>query len=122
MGWGMWFIPLLIILAVYFLVRNNLQAKGGQNTETPIEIFFSSLHQPRHYFFCGMREKKDDSVCGAELFHAKAQRCKEIIQFRIKSLRTWRLCVNHCFLADFQFFKALLNYINSIYLAEISLC
>ncbi len=35
MGWGMWIIPLLIILIVYLLFRNNSQNK---NQETPLEI------------------------------------------------------------------------------------
>lgn len=35
MGWGMWFIPLLIILIVYLLFKNNSQSK---NQETPLEI------------------------------------------------------------------------------------
>lgn len=38
MGWGMWFIPVIIILALYFLLKNNLQPKSGQNSESPIEI------------------------------------------------------------------------------------
>jgi putative membrane protein len=38
MGWGMWFIPLLIILLIYFLVKNNSQTKNGQNAESPMEI------------------------------------------------------------------------------------
>lgn len=37
-GWGMWFIPILIILAVYFLVKNNLPSKSGPSSESPIEI------------------------------------------------------------------------------------
>lgn len=35
MGWGMWFIPLLIILIVYLLIKNNSQSKSQ---ETPLEI------------------------------------------------------------------------------------
>ncbi len=35
MGWGMWFIPLLIILIVYLLFKNNSQSK---NQETPLEV------------------------------------------------------------------------------------
>jgi len=35
MGWGMWFIPLIIILVIYFLIKNNSQNK---NQETPMEI------------------------------------------------------------------------------------
>ncbi len=35
MGWGMWFIPLIIILIVYLLFKNNSQNK---NQETPLEI------------------------------------------------------------------------------------
>ncbi|MBW7941873.1 MAG: SHOCT domain-containing protein [Candidatus Kuenenia stuttgartiensis] len=35
MGWGMWFIPLLIILIVYLLFKNNSQSK---DQETPLEI------------------------------------------------------------------------------------
>ena len=38
MGWGMWFIPLLIILLIYFLVKNNSQTKDGQGSESPMEI------------------------------------------------------------------------------------
>jgi len=38
MGWGMWFIPLLIILLIYFLVKNNSQTKDGQSAESPMEI------------------------------------------------------------------------------------
>ena len=38
MGWGMWFIPIIIILAIYFLVKNNLQPKSGPNSESPMEI------------------------------------------------------------------------------------
>ena len=38
MGWGMWFIPLLIILLIYFLVKNNWQTKDGQSAESPMEI------------------------------------------------------------------------------------
>ena len=33
--WGMWFIPLIIILLVYFLIKNNLQNK---NQYPPMEI------------------------------------------------------------------------------------
>jgi putative membrane protein len=38
MGWGMWFIPLLIILLIYFLVKNNSQTKDEQGSESPMEI------------------------------------------------------------------------------------
>ena len=38
MGWGMWFIPLLTILVIYFLVKNNSQTKSRQNSESPMEI------------------------------------------------------------------------------------
>jgi putative membrane protein len=38
MGWGMWFIPLLVILAIYFLVKSNSQTKSEQSSETPMEI------------------------------------------------------------------------------------
>jgi len=38
MGWGMWFIPLLTILVIYFLVKNNPQIKSGQSAESPMEI------------------------------------------------------------------------------------
>lgn len=38
MGWGMWFIPVLIILLIYFLVINNSRSKSGQNAESPGEI------------------------------------------------------------------------------------
>ena len=27
MGWGMWFIPLLVILVIYLLIKNNSQTK-----------------------------------------------------------------------------------------------
>ena len=38
MGWGMWFIPLLIILGVYFVIRNSSQNKISPNEETPLKI------------------------------------------------------------------------------------
>ena len=38
MGWGMWFIPLLIILVIYFLLKNDSQTKSRQNSESPMEI------------------------------------------------------------------------------------
>jgi len=38
MGWGMWFIPLLIILLIYFLIKNNSQSKDGQSAESLMEI------------------------------------------------------------------------------------
>lgn len=38
MGWGMWFIPIIIILALYFLLKNNLQPKSRTNSESPMEI------------------------------------------------------------------------------------
>lgn len=38
MGWGMWFIPVLVILLVYLLVKNNWRIKNGQNNESPAEI------------------------------------------------------------------------------------
>jgi len=38
MGWGMWFIPLLVILVIYLLIKNNSQTKSEQGTETPMEI------------------------------------------------------------------------------------
>lgn len=38
MGWGMWFIPILIILVIYFLVKNNSQTKNTQSSESPIDI------------------------------------------------------------------------------------
>ncbi|WP_020602029.1 SHOCT domain-containing protein [Spirosoma spitsbergense] len=38
MGWGMWFIPILVILVVFFFVRNYRQTSNGRNTETPIEL------------------------------------------------------------------------------------
>lgn len=38
MGCGMWFIPLLTILVIYFLVKNNSQTKSRQNSESPMEI------------------------------------------------------------------------------------
>lgn len=38
MGWGMWFIPLLSILLIYFLVKNNSQTKDGQSAESPMEV------------------------------------------------------------------------------------
>lgn len=38
MGWGMWFIPLLVILVIYILIKNSSQTKSGQGTETPMEI------------------------------------------------------------------------------------
>lgn len=38
MGWGMWFIPLLVVLVIYFLLKNDSQAKSRQNSESPMEI------------------------------------------------------------------------------------
>ena len=38
MGWGMWFIPLLVLLVIYLLVKNNSQTKSEQGSETPLEI------------------------------------------------------------------------------------
>ncbi len=38
MGWGMWFIPLLVILVIYLLIKNNSQTKSEQGTQTPMEI------------------------------------------------------------------------------------
>jgi putative membrane protein len=38
MGWGMWFIPLLVILVIYLLIKNNSQTKSEQGSETPMEI------------------------------------------------------------------------------------
>lgn len=38
MGWGMWVIPLIIILAIYFLFKNNSRNKNGQSTESPLDI------------------------------------------------------------------------------------
>lgn len=38
MGWGMWFIPILIILVIYYLIKNNTQTKSNANTETPFDI------------------------------------------------------------------------------------
>ena len=38
MGWGMWLIPLLIILAIYFLVKNRPPAKSGESARSPMEI------------------------------------------------------------------------------------
>ncbi len=38
MGWGMWFIPVFIILVIYFLMRNSRQTKIGGDAETPIEL------------------------------------------------------------------------------------
>lgn len=38
MGWGMWFIPLLIILTIYFLVKNISQTKSSQGSESPMDI------------------------------------------------------------------------------------
>jgi len=37
MGWEMWFIPLLVILVIYLLIKNNSQTKSEQSTETPME-------------------------------------------------------------------------------------
>lgn len=38
MNWGMWLVPLLIILAIYFFVKNNSNTKGGQATKSPLDI------------------------------------------------------------------------------------
>ena len=38
MGRGMWFIPLLVILVIYLLIKNNSQTKSEQCTQTPMEI------------------------------------------------------------------------------------
>lgn len=38
MGWGMWLIPLIAILVIYFLVKNNSRNKNGQSTESPLDI------------------------------------------------------------------------------------
>lgn len=38
MGWGMWFIPLLVVLAIYFFARNYSQNKNGQINESPMDI------------------------------------------------------------------------------------
>lgn len=38
MGWGMWFIPLLIFFAIYYFIKNNSKNKKGQATETPLNI------------------------------------------------------------------------------------
>lgn len=38
MGWGMWFIPLLIILVIYFFIKINSQKGNVQTMETPIDI------------------------------------------------------------------------------------
>lgn len=39
MGWGMWFVPLLIILlAIYLFVKYSPQTKGGQPMEAPLDI------------------------------------------------------------------------------------
>ena len=38
MGWGMWIIPLLIILTIYFLVKNISQTKSSQGSESPMDI------------------------------------------------------------------------------------
>lgn len=38
MGWGMWLIPLLILLAIYYFIKNNSKNKKGQATETPLDI------------------------------------------------------------------------------------
>ena len=38
MGWGMWIIPLLIILTIYFLVKNISQTKSSQGPESPMDI------------------------------------------------------------------------------------
>lgn len=38
MGWGMWFIPLLIILAIYLFSKSNSKRNIEQTTETPLAI------------------------------------------------------------------------------------
>ncbi len=38
MGWGMWLMPVLIILVIYFLMRNNVRTKNGRDAEMPIEL------------------------------------------------------------------------------------
>lgn len=37
MGWGMWFVPIIIILAIYFIMK-YLQPKTGAVSESPTEI------------------------------------------------------------------------------------
>lgn len=34
----MWFIPLLVIVVIYFLIKNISQTKSEQGAETPMEI------------------------------------------------------------------------------------
>ncbi len=38
MGWGMWLIPVIIILVIYFLVRNNSKTQSTQSHDSPLEI------------------------------------------------------------------------------------
>ena len=38
MGWWMWFIPVIIILIIYFLFKNALQTENRQIVESPMEI------------------------------------------------------------------------------------
>ncbi len=38
MNWGMWLIPLLIILAIYFFMKNNTRSRDGQAAESPLDI------------------------------------------------------------------------------------
>ncbi len=39
MGWGMWFVPLLVILlAIYLFIEYNPQTKGRPTMESPVDI------------------------------------------------------------------------------------
>ena len=38
MGWGMWFVPLLVIFGVSFLMRNYRQTKKKTNNKTLDEL------------------------------------------------------------------------------------
>lgn len=38
MGWGMWFIPVLIILVIYLLIRNDAPVNRTRTPDSPMEI------------------------------------------------------------------------------------
>lgn len=38
MGWGNWFLFLLVCLAIYLIFRNNVQIPGKGNEDTPMDI------------------------------------------------------------------------------------
>lgn len=38
MGCGMWLIPLIALLVIYLLIKNNFRNKNGQSKESPFDI------------------------------------------------------------------------------------